>query len=109
METTPRTFTLEEEADKAGIAWSTLKRAKKKLGIISKKLGGTEAPWCWVRKDKGDQESIYGELGPLYPTKGPETPVVTESPKGDQGSTQEAELRSLVPFGNDEDIEFIEP
>ena len=102
-------FELKREAESAGITWATLKRAKRKLGVTSEKTGGRGAPWCWVKKGKGTQKSIYGELSPLYPTKGPENPAITESRKGDQGSTQEAELRSLVPFGNDEDIEFIEP
>ena len=100
--------TLEEEAEKAEISWSTLKRAKNKLEIISKKLGGEKAPWCWVRKGKGDQKSIYKDLGPLTPSKGTETPAVIESPKGDQESTQEGESRGVVPFGNDDDIEWIE-
>ena len=100
--------TIKTESTKAGIAWTTMKRAKQKLGVTSQKLGGPGTPWCWTKKSKGTKPPIYGSLGPLSDSeaqKEAENPVNTELFKGDQGSLPKAGEGAIGPLTKDDDSE----
>lgn len=77
--------TLKAEARKAAIAWRTLERAKKKLGVVAIKAGGPGTSWCWSKESKGRQTSIYRGSGGLYPQNNAETLITTKFPKDRQG------------------------
>jgi putative DNA primase/helicase len=41
------TTEIEKEAKKAGISWSTIRRASEDLKIVARKSGFEDSQWCW--------------------------------------------------------------
>lgn len=74
---------LREEAEKAGIAWSTIKRAKNLLGIkVRKRTKAEGGEWEWSlpgEEDQEDQEDHVSAPGGLVPLP-PPPPPSTENP-----------------------------
>jgi hypothetical protein len=59
------------EGEKARFSEKTLKRAKKDLGVISKKSGFKDGSWCWILPEEGKpavEGSLSQQVGPLHET-----------------------------------------
>lgn len=77
---------IQEEAREAEISGSTLKRAKKALGVRSKKTPG---PWLWLLPEtngtEGAHTAVGGPLGPLDPPAASKGARLSEEGQEDQG------------------------